>query len=178
MPHIANSLVGGATPRRLVQPTLNRFSPLKLLGTPRAPTAGSSLRRQDEDAQPRTIFSRASILRTSTTSLGRSTSTPAPPRQLEEDDAEDQTVTFPKLAANDSPDEAAHSHRDSEADEPSSGLVDEEDSEDDVPSSPVQTPARVSEPVQTGPRKVEGVVVESDHVKHGVVSTRPSSALH
>lgn len=175
MPHIANSLVGGATPRRLVQPTLNRFSPLKLLGTPRAPTAGSSLRRQDEDAQPRTIFSRASILRSSTTSLGRSTSTPAPPRQLEDDDAEDQTVTFPKLAADDSPVKMAVPHRDSVSDEPSE-LVDGEESEEDVPSSPVQTPARVSEPVETGPRKVEGVVIESDHVKHGVVSPRQSSA--
>ncbi|KAK8854665.1 hypothetical protein IAR55_003404 [Kwoniella newhampshirensis] len=64
MPHVTNSLVNGTTPRRI-----DRFSPLKFLGTPRAPIGSSGLRNtaaSGADGGRRTIFGR--------TGLGRSAS--------------------------------------------------------------------------------------------------------
>jgi len=168
IPHIANSLVNGATPRRPVQPTLNRFSPLKLLGTPRAPAAGSILRSHDADAEPRTIFSRASMLRNSTTSLGRSVSTPAAKPQQEEE-TEDETVRFPKLPVESSPDKTAIFQGPPSPDTLPKFLP-ETEVEDTLSVPPVEPPVHEPEPVDLGPRKVEGVIVESRHVKHGTVS--------
>ncbi|WVQ95073.1 hypothetical protein IAU59_002166 [Kwoniella sp. CBS 9459] len=76
MPHVTNSLVT-ATPRRI-----DRFSPLKLIGTPRAPIGSSGLRNEEgEDAGPgerrRTIFGRPGRV-TSGSSAGSSRLSIAP----------------------------------------------------------------------------------------------------
>lgn len=49
MPHIANTLVAGATPRRPSAP-IDRFSPLRLIGTPRVRSRPSGL-RYDQEAE-------------------------------------------------------------------------------------------------------------------------------
>ncbi|OCF32763.1 hypothetical protein I316_05685 [Kwoniella heveanensis BCC8398] len=108
MPHVTNSLVN-ATPRRI-----DRFSPLKLLGTPRAPIGTSGLRNEGggigDDAAPfatpgsgpalgSSVIGRASV-NAGSAGTSESTATPAPsagPVDPVSADAEDETVRFAPL---------------------------------------------------------------------------------
>jgi len=200
--HIANSLVNGMTPRRAVvaQQTLNRFSPLKLLGTPRAPVGKSGLR--DEGEGPRPIFSRASILKSSTSSgMGRGLMTPASrsvfggstpatarrgahetdeqqqQQDLGEPEDTDETVRFGRLppveADADGADVTAvyqHSSPEKPAavEDVAQAAHEVPDPASDAPAQPI-APVELEPVVETGPRKVEGVEVDSEQVRQSTV---------
>ena len=173
--HIANSLVNGTTPRRVQQPFSRFSSPLKLLGTPR--TAPRSVKRDfgqddEDDIPPRTIFSKGSILRNST-SLRRSVNAKPSPESIE--DADD-TVRLGSIDSIESPIKPSDTTETAILAASPVKVQDEQSVlEDTTPrSSPVKS---TKAPVVVGPRKVEGVEVESDHVVKSTVSFSTKRSL-
>ena len=164
IPHIANSLVNGATPHRAAPPTLNRFSPLKLF-TPRARLGRSSMAQDetfDGDAQ-RSIFGRGSILRSSANSSRKPVLTLSPDKP-EAAPEEDETVRLGRVTDEEEQEDAGEE----------TVVLESAPASEVVQLEPVVEPAPVEEPpVEAGPRRVEGVDIESPAVIYGAVSIIP-----
>ena len=165
LPNITNSLVNGTTPHRSVaahQGPLNRFSPLRLLGTPKAGAGPSSLRQETD----RSIFGKR---------LNRSTnrSTPAP---LELRRSQQDGANAPKPAAHDDAeaevgDETIRIKRAPvELAEPISPAPKRTPTKPATPKSVVSpsgsTPTKMRSPMR---RRVEGVDVSLESVRVSVV---------
>ena len=172
MPLVTNSLVNGATPR-----TVNRFSPMRFLGTPRVPSGipsglRSVARNDGDDDEKRTIFGKSSSGRRA--SARTRSSVPVMPtlgfsgseaenEEIVEAPSEDDTV---KIAA---PFELSMPE-DKRAVMPSSGNLEHAE----VPPSPLPSSA-ASWPPDIA-KKVEGVEVELESVKSAVVSHQAAYA--
>ncbi|WWD19191.1 hypothetical protein CI109_103649 [Kwoniella shandongensis] len=181
MPHVTNSLVNGTTPRRI-----DRFSPLRFLGTPRAPVGASGLRNATgtgPEEGRRTIFGR--------TGLGRSTSgtgsqkiapTPTSANTLAAQTPVSTHTTHPEREENDGDEEEQAGGRATEDEtirlarpvSPSPSPVKATPAVASTPERPAPadvapdvTP-RAEEAEQTNGKNVDGVDVNAEGVKAGV----------
>ena len=171
MPLVTNSLVNGATPR-----TINRFSPMRFLGTPRVPSGipsglRSVIRNEGDDDERRTIFGKSNSGR-STSARMRPSVPVKPPLGVSEAGAEDE-----EIAGSPSEDDTVKIATPFEPSTP----------EDDTAVIPFSAIAAAAEVLHGGgvspspsPRsaaswpadlakKVEGVEVELDSVKSAIV---------
>ncbi|ORY35644.1 hypothetical protein BCR39DRAFT_511282 [Naematelia encephala] len=165
MPNVTNSLVNGTTPHRTGPATINRFSPLRLLGTPRAPVGPSGLgtSRLGEDTEHRTIFAQRRGLGRSISGSNRPPPQPVFQPEPEHDHAEsdvageDETIRLaPPL-----PLAATHPEVAAVEDTNISGQQEEED------VTSVASPVKPSsEVVDTS--KVAGVDIDQDCIKNAV----------
>ncbi|WVQ80154.1 hypothetical protein IAT38_002259 [Cryptococcus sp. DSM 104549] len=175
MPHVTNSLVNNPTPRRI-----DRFSPLKLIGTPRAPVGSSGLRNEPRSS----IFGFGRGLRSTSASNGSSgveatpgpAETPAPARVAEvpetptrqeepeqEDEhagpGEDETIRIPKPASPPPPAPPV-------TPPPPVPVTPQRSIDEEVDETP--RPSRAEEAEAPKAPIVEGVDLENEDVKAGV----------
>lgn len=144
IPYVTNALVNTATPRRLTQRTVDRFSPLRLLTTPRVRKVSSGLRYSTRDEE---VIQDA----------------PIPAAEEVEVEGEDEE-SVPDAVDEDQTIRIVHPQSDnSDEDLQAAPQVVAQN------LSPLENP-QDPEPIQTGPRTVHGVPVDREEVTSGIVS--------
>ena len=186
IPHVTNSLVNGTTPHRAAPATSNRFSPLRFLGTPRAPTGQPSglrsvVRDGDDAGERRPIFARGGLGRSTSSSNARPpisevTAVPADDDEPGDDDDAEEGGREEDTVRLHVPSSIAETGAEERAIVPPSPerTGDEEDATvHEAETVPQSSPARVmapGSPEMKGPKKVEGVKIELESVKAALVS--------
>jgi len=175
MPHITNSLVNGATPR-----TISRFSPMRMLGTPRAPLGRpsglrGSVKGGDHDEEKRTIFGRNELGR-STSSSGSRSMMPQTPALADvdavEDDVDGEAVAGEEVTVRFAGPVSSMEHSPGVDASTSQTPGSPEDLDSPAPASSDASRTAVLKEVE-GPRRIEGVEVDLETVKIAIV--RPPS---
>ena len=173
VPHISNSLVNGTTPRRVVNATVSRFSPLKLSGTPRASVGGSGLRNSQSDEEQRSIFGRVGRH----SSASRRSIQPTTPKAEDVQDAEEEDGDGQEFGGGDNETVRLAAPIPPAVTSPASKSTDAaaEDSIAGQDESEVGDSTAIL--IETGPTKVDGVNIDSPDVEVAVVSLSCSFSL-